>query len=208
MKVLETASATNEWENTIRFYTVMALGAIGQPASAAMPKLRELRNYPQSAMAVRAAEALWRITGRAEETLPTLTQSKKSRFASDVSLEVLGRMGTNALPALPFIIPYLTNHAPSLRLDAATTVWQIAPERFPSPLAALTNALLATTNAYPRLPPRSVAQLRITAAFRLGKLGAAARTALPALRAARKTPDWILRQTIDRALDDIETGQP
>jgi hypothetical protein len=76
-------------------------------------------------------------------------------------------MGTNALPALPFIIPYLTNPSPSLRLDAGTTAWQIAPEQFPSPLPALTNALLATTNDYPKFP-RAVAQLRREAAFRLG----------------------------------------
>jgi HEAT repeat protein len=208
LKVLETAVRTNDWERTVRFYTVKALGAIGPPSSAAVPKLRELRNDPQSAMRVDAAVALWRITGQAEEALFTLTESKKSQFVSDRSLEALGRMGTNALPALPFIVPYLTNPAPSLRLDAATTAWQIAPERFPSPLPALTNALSATTNDYPKFSPRGVVQLRLTAAFRLGKLGASARAALPALRAARKTPDWELRQAIDWVLDDIEMAAP
>lgn len=208
LKVLETAVRTNDWERTVRFYTVKALGAIGPPSSAAVPRLREFRNDPQSAMRVDAAVALWRITGQAEEALSTLTESKKSRFVSDRSLEALGRMGTNALPALPFIVPYLTNPVTSLRLDAATTAWQIAPEQFPSPLPALTNALFATTNDYPKFSPRGVAQLRITAAFWLGKLGATARAALPALRAARKTLDWDLRQAIDHALDDIETSQP
>ena len=207
LKVLESVSSTNQSHDTIRAHTVWALGAIGPPSSAAVPELRELRNDPQPTIRLYAAAALWRITGRAEEALPTLTQSNKSQVVSEVSLKALGRMGTNALPALPFVIPYLTNRDPSLRLDAATTAWQIAPEQFPSPLPVLANALLATTNDYPKFSQRGVVQLRMNAAFRLGKLGAAARAALPALRAARKSPDWELRQAIDRALDDIEIDQ-
>ncbi|MFF4259359.1 HEAT repeat domain-containing protein [Streptomyces sp. NPDC001663] len=82
------------------------LGEIGAPASAALPRLRNLLTHDYEWVRVHCAAALWEIGGEAEApaVLNTLLQAmaKNSATANHV-VACLDRMGPLAAPALPLL---------------------------------------------------------------------------------------------------------
>ncbi|MGW7426976.1 HEAT repeat domain-containing protein [Streptomyces sp. NPDC054813] len=82
------------------------LGEIGPPASAALPRLRDLLTHDYEWVRVHCAAALWEIGGEAEApaVLDALLQAmaKNSATANHV-VTCLDRMGALAVPALPLL---------------------------------------------------------------------------------------------------------
>jgi HEAT repeat protein len=97
-------------KRTLDWRTVQALGEMGPAAAPALPQLRKLlKPKPRGAgdwsMAIRAAEAVWKITGDAKEALPVLVAALGD-FDQGVrgqALEVLAAMGPAAQEACPAV---------------------------------------------------------------------------------------------------------
>lgn len=210
--------------------SVAALGHIGPAAAPAVPDLKKAMQ--DNRLVVPAALALWKITRDPGESLPVLLKRASGGMPglpADLSaLDAVGVMGADGLSALPDALSALPVLASArslgdrfVSLSAAVALWRVAPDGVAPPLAALTNALLITTND---VPPKAAAGaaawggsdyrrayaqgLHYQAAKLLRALGPAARDAVPALKAARRTPDLMLRQLIDDALRDIEQAEP
>ncbi|MEU6258612.1 HEAT repeat domain-containing protein [Streptomyces sp. NPDC047043] len=82
------------------------LGEIGPPASAALPRLRNLLTHDYEWVRVRCAAALWEIGGEAEApvVLDTLLQAwAENPSTANHVVDCLDRMGSLAAPALPLL---------------------------------------------------------------------------------------------------------
>ncbi|WP_344572252.1 HEAT repeat domain-containing protein [Winogradskya humida] len=79
------------------------LGAIGTPAAAALPRLRELLTHSYDWVRLHCAAALWDID-RSPVVLDVLLQAwEKNPAATPFVVGCLGRMGDAAGPALPML---------------------------------------------------------------------------------------------------------
>ncbi|MGW1878736.1 HEAT repeat domain-containing protein [Streptomyces sp. NPDC001975] len=86
------------------------LGEIGPPASAALPRLRNLLTHDYEWVRVPCAAALWEIGGEAEApaVLDTLLQAMaKNPATANHVVACLNRMGSLAAPALPLLCEQL-----------------------------------------------------------------------------------------------------
>lgn len=82
------------------------LAEMGPPASAALPRLRELLTHTYEWVRVHCASALWAIGGETEASavLETLLQAMTQNPATaNHVVNCLARMGTHAAPALPLL---------------------------------------------------------------------------------------------------------
>jgi HEAT repeat protein len=193
-----------------------AIGRIGGPeARAAIPGLERLLRSPDEDVRIRAAEALWRIDGRAGPAPAMLRESlRPGGRCRAIAGEVIGEMGAVARGEIPALIECLEDRSPHgwwTRLEAAIALWRIDP-RADRTLPVLMDLLR---------DPGARASLATKAAQGLGEMGAAARDALPLLRelaAADVRPfgrgfayhshfvieDEALRSAIDGAIRRIE----
>lgn len=107
-----------------------ALGHLGPQAEAAIPQLTTLLGDSDKEVRVRAAVALWRISGHTDG-VQVLAENVSSKFMDPTwhqQLEVLGEMGPTAKAAIP-ALQYLCRFAnPEIREPALTTLSKIAPE--------------------------------------------------------------------------------
>ncbi|UXX98011.1 HEAT repeat domain-containing protein (plasmid) [Streptomyces sp. AD2-2] len=126
------------------------LGEIGPPASAALPRLRNLMTHDYEWVRVHCAAALWEIGGEAEA--PTVLNALLQAMAENPStanhvVGCLDRMGPLAAPALPLLREQLAlprrggrfqsiDHDEELQRVGRTLIARLAPpDEFASPLA-------------------------------------------------------------------------
>jgi HEAT repeat protein/plasmid stability protein len=84
------------------------LGRLVPPVQEAVPLLVELLHHWHNAVTVRAAQALWRLTGQADQALPVLLRELKRSPEGLLALECLEEMGPLAITAVPILRKALT----------------------------------------------------------------------------------------------------
>ena len=158
----------------------LAVGQIGGPeAGAAVSFLRKLLRSGDHLVRLSAARSLWRINRRADEVLPVLIELIRPGAANRWRVaEALGEMGEAARPTVPALRACLEDrsmHARWMHLKAARALWRIE-HRADWSLPVLAE-LVRDRNGGGVLVSTEAAEA-------LGEMGAAAREALPILRAA------------------------
>ena len=79
---------------------VIELGLHGLAASEAVDGLKQLLDHESQWVRVHAARALWRITQKHEQVLPTLLHEFQCSPAGFLVVDCLGQLGPHAAPAL------------------------------------------------------------------------------------------------------------
>jgi hypothetical protein len=156
-------------DGTISLHTAITMGNIGPAAKESLPILLEFTKSDKSTVRIYSARALWKVSGQVEPALTVLEagiqdNSAKFRWAA---LVFLGKMGTNALRAVPLLV--------EASKDADKEVGSLA-------IQAL--AEIGGADTVPVLIEHlrsDDASIRASAATALGKLGPKAKTAIPAL---------------------------
>ena len=163
---------------------LMTLEILGPDAAAAIPELRCLAASTNASPWARPA--LRGLIGAGREGLASLlsvvmNDNAVLRREAAIYLGVAFRGDTNALPAVPVLLTYLTNRASLSAQWAAAALGNLAlaPELV---VPALTNCLTASDE-----------HLRRVAARALFRLGPAGRAALPALAATPDNGDLLFR---------------
>jgi HEAT repeat protein len=107
----------------------LSLGHLGAAAAKAVPDLEGLLAGKDSAVRGHAAQAIWRISRKANLVLPALHDGLQAadKAVRMGDLSVLSQMGTAAGPAIPDIKKLLDDTDPQIRLAAALTLWHINP---------------------------------------------------------------------------------
>lgn len=122
-----------------RSNAALALGARGAEARPALPALREAMDDPEPQVRLAAAKAVWRISGDADQVIPTLVALLNLDEEHDRTrrrtLDVLREMGPPARGALPAIEALATDHDPGTRRKATAAILFITdpPKWFTDP---------------------------------------------------------------------------
>jgi HEAT repeat protein len=113
-----------------------------QQRKAVAARLRPSLSTADPIVRVRCALMLWRVEGRAGESLPVLLKAlgdPKMEVCS-AALFALGDMGAAAREAVPAVEAFLRNRSARLRCHAAYNLWKIDPKSS-QPLPALRRVL-------------------------------------------------------------------
>jgi HEAT repeat protein len=113
----------------LAFAGAVALGRVGQAASAAVPDLERLESDEREEVRVAVRFALLLIAGE-QDCLAWLTQAARSgdAYSSYWSVVVLGLLQDRARTAIPLLTDILRQHGWwEMRLNAAEALLQIAP---------------------------------------------------------------------------------
>jgi hypothetical protein len=105
--------------------TFWLLQAAGPAAAAAAPALRELLTGPNAAIAMRAADTLWAITGEADELLPVYERVRTDVGDSSFCAS-LRELGPAAAPLAGRVREILDRPEPDFPVAAA--LWRITGE--------------------------------------------------------------------------------
>ena len=107
------------------------LGEIGPAAGEAVPLLQDrFRSGDPDGHSLAAAEAVWKITGRAELVLPHLLEAVegRNRSARVLAIRLLGEMGPAAKPAVPSLLK-LQALSLTLRREVGEALQRIDPSQ-------------------------------------------------------------------------------
>ncbi|WP_086831740.1 hypothetical protein [Streptomyces sp. NRRL B-24572] len=133
-------------------HTAIVLGELGPAGAPYADRLRELlRSEATGWVPVRVGEALWRITGRAEEVVPVLVAAVEpytgggATRAVTETVRLLGRIGPAAAPAVPVLRAFLDADERPVEHGG----WRSVPED-DELCAAARAALRATAGPAPR----------------------------------------------------------
>jgi len=160
-----------------REQAALALAAMAERAEPAARYLIEALDDPEVPVYVAAGFALARIGSPALPAMQKALGESNDTIRAEVS-HILERMGRTARPALPALVEALDGGSASTRESVATALASILDgSREPAP--AGTADALGRLRAHESTPMFSHA--RAAAALGLGKLGAGAATAVPAL---------------------------
>ena len=216
--------ALSDVEPQVRWRAAWALARIGEYAAPAAPALVERLGDEDRAVRFAAAVALSRlgaaVVPRLAKVLQDPTSNANTREATALALE---RLGPQAAPALPALRQAVRRGNTKLRRHMIRTLAALGPAAAPA-LPELVKSLGVTALhddlavAFAAVGPASVAPLgealrskgdrsrRIGAARALGRLGAAAAPATPALRAALADKDEKLRRALVASVRAIGPG--
>jgi HEAT repeat protein len=192
---LTALKAATKDEEPLQIVAAEALWKIDRDSDTAMPVLlRALAdgNYPGL-----AAGALGTIGPAAKTAVPALAKvlRQENGYAQNCAAQALGNIGPGAEAAVPALVDALElrDDAYPCAVDAAEALWRI--NQHPRAIPVLVE-LLATDNGV------------LPAAEALGRIGPAAKEALPALREAANNPDPAVRQAVTEALRKVSGQAP
>jgi HEAT repeat protein len=175
----------------VREESAEALGAIGPAAEAAVPALIATFKDDDNSVRFAASCALGDI-GKA--AVPALVRAldDPEYIVRGLAATALGQIGPDANAALPALRRLLEKETDNTRLDVAGAICLIRP-RDRVALAALIDGLKDPS-------------VRLCAALKLGRLGFAAKLAVPALIEALQDERELVRQAVAGALGQIGDG--
>lgn len=157
-----------------------ALVALRLIGASAVPELTEVLSQPNSKFKVGAAEVLGKIGPNARSAVPELIKALKSpnNYLRTIAAEALGKIGADSKTAIPVLAEMLKDPNEFIRQRAAETISVLAgPDS-----AELTPDLIKALSD-------SNSWVRRYSAHTLGKIGAGAKTAVPALVKATNDSD-------------------
>jgi hypothetical protein len=155
-----------------RAYAISALGAIGPPASEALPSLFRWATNADADVRFSAFWSLAEIGAELDRVVPLLTNALRDPYyaARAGAVEALGKLGADAKIAVPaLVVPLLTNvlHDPSLSIQrmAVEALGKFGPDaKIAVPaLVELLNASTGflregSTNALKKIDPQAAAR--------------------------------------------------
>ncbi|MBC8002113.1 MAG: HEAT repeat domain-containing protein [Opitutaceae bacterium] len=160
----------------------------------AIPRLHQVVEGANGSIRNRAAFTLWKIHGETNLALRVLIESLGDRTNRTSAARYLGEMGGLAHDAVPVLRGMIQETNNYVRTSAAFALWRINGET-----SQIVRML--TDGLKPSSPSDSIYSAQL-----LGRMGAAAQDALPALRRfAQQNPQW--REMAARAIDQIEEGR-
>src|SRR5262249_33432030 len=160
---------------------------IGKEAKDAVPSLTAAIKDPHPDVGNNAAVALWQIDPQNTVAIPHLLEvlSSKDRVARAGAAQALGRIGPAAQVAVPALTGALKDAEPHVRLCAATALWHVnADAKATVPILVDLLEKTGTGQGVGFLAPDALA-----------KMGPAAKQAVPALVAALKSEDQMVRKS-------------
>ncbi|MEV0524129.1 HEAT repeat domain-containing protein [Streptomyces sp. NPDC050439] len=148
-----------------------AVGRYGSAAAQAAPRLRQVASDASKSDPHRldAADALWSVTGAAEDVLPVLRDALASdgSFARTGAVRIAGRLGPAAAPLVPRLRELMAE-SEYLRAETAIALWHIRADA-----SEVLPVLIDQWTTTPRSRPATAACLK--------EMGPAAAPALPLL---------------------------
>ena len=191
MKTLQ--QALDDETTAVQTQAVAALGLIGPPAAAAVPRLIELSKEGDETLRCQAAQSLGEIGGEVEVTVAALVDllQDASPLVKAAAARALGALKNAAAPAVPALVPLLQDRDESVRTAAAETIAQVGPLD-----EAATESLVEGLTS-----PDNV--VRAQTAQALGTIGVAAEEAAPALVEAMADDNDLVRAEAVEALGKI-----
>lgn len=217
---------SSDWPR--REATLQILRSLGPSAITAAPQLRTRLSASNHAEQILTAEALWKITRSVAGILPVCQQvlSAPADTWRHRAADLLSDMGQQASEALPALAVAMTDQDAYLRLRAADAWWHISgdPKRAVEVYCrelrhsdgnVRWNAVMAVgripthaADAVPLLAERVQRDpdkfVRAVAADVLGRMGEAARPAIPALLVAVRDDDYLVQTSSARALGILD----
>ncbi|MFQ5796483.1 MAG: HEAT repeat domain-containing protein [Candidatus Bipolaricaulia bacterium] len=187
----------------VRYGVTVALGGIG---SAAVPALANALQNEDKLVRFHAAAALVMIGPDARDAIPSLTEALRdeSEGVRFTSAFVLGKIGPDAHDAVPGLIEVLRGDVDwRVRLRAAWALAEIGPDAMGPDTwdTVLQDAIPPLIEVLENMAAPAI--MRQDAAFALGKIGPAAKDAIPALIEAVQDPDAEVRSAAVEALKKI-----
>jgi len=206
---------------------IYLLGKHGPEAVAASPALTVMLKDQDHIVRVHSALALWRITNRAEFSVPLLADSVNfgSETVRSLAAVALGEIGPAAEKAIPALTAAVKMNPGKIRVQSAEALWYVAGHNQLS-LDALSKALRAedpevrwaAAYALGGIAPRdriaiealserlrdSNDAVRVAAAYALGEIGPPAKPAVSMLITAVRDPNEDVRQAAAVALKQVE----
>jgi HEAT repeat protein len=188
----------NRWLNSYQIPPV--LGEMGPKAKVAVPALRSVIHdgYPEGNLLI--AEALWRITRSAKESLPVLVRALRgsppwqyTEHAQERAARILGALGPRAKPAVPALRTALRDKEPEVRMAAAGALWNVTG-------SARVSVPILIQELVVESPSNRGDYSRSHAAQALGQMGVDAKEAVPYLSRALRDRDGSVRLAAAQAL--------
>jgi HEAT repeat protein len=220
--------AVKDPNEAVRLGALQSLGGMGKGAKSIVPQIIPRLKDPSPKVQVQTAWALQSMGESPELILPVLMAKLKDPDP-DVrtsSAATLGQLGQAATPAIPALITALNDPNPDVRSSSAATLGQLGQAATPA-VPALITALndpnprsdsLARTKAAEALGQLGEIGALMTAlqnknplvrwraAYVLGKMGATAKPAIPALTIASQDPDESVQRRAKEALKRLNNA--
>jgi HEAT repeat protein len=182
--------AASDPDPHVRSVAIVAIPKAGVPAEEVVPKFKELLRGEHSVV---AARALSEYKGAAAPALPELIAAmhdeKLPTEARWNAARTIGKIGPNAVSAVPDLIDEMDDPADTLREHAAEAIGDIGPTAAELGVPALRKAL---TDHYVKVRRDSVRSL--------GYIGTEARPAAEDMLPLLKDPEAIVREAAEKAL--------
>jgi HEAT repeat protein len=153
------------------------LGATNRMVETELDKELARADAPQADRIVRSLASL------GPRVVPHAQRALKDPDRRATALQMLGRLGPEAAPAVPNLVEVLKSEDPTVRAEVLQILGDIGPQAEPA-VAAATTAL--------EDPDRNVV---LTASYCLGKIGPQAKAAIPGLRKLLASDDKVVRLT-------------
>ncbi|WP_419193651.1 HEAT repeat domain-containing protein [Kolteria novifilia] len=190
--------ATKSDDLSLKTHAVVALGNIGPAAKPAIPNLVDiLKNAEKYTTRSEAAGALARIGPAAIPALIKLVEDDKDVAVKETAVRALGQIGPPAQSVLPQVLEVAkVNDDPTLRRAIFVAFGQIGLD---DKSRAIVIPMLIDALSKDRV------EARYNAAYALGRMGAKAKQAIPALKAtAKDDKDESVRKAATRALQRMQ----
>jgi HEAT repeat protein len=184
----------------VRRAALDALGKLGAPAKAALPKLLSAGDDPDMGFRLEVIATLWNISEDPDLVLPGIVQALESKddMIKGMAVDLVLGIGPPAAPVTPLLVGILDDQG----FHWATPRWQAAMAIGEMGAAGA----LAVPNLVEVLGDPDV-RLRRFAAEALGKIGAKAKPAVPALVGLLGDSDYDVRTEAAEALLRIDPAE-
>jgi hypothetical protein len=170
---------------------------VNVPAQVAVPALAKMLNGPTRLTAIRA------LSEYGSEARPALEQLLEILAQKELSSEIrwnaartVGKMQASAQEAIPALIEFLNDEAPTVREHCAEALGDIGP-----PAKSAASALVEVLDD-------PAPRVRRDAARSLGQIGADAELAVPALKKLLADQEDIVRRAARTALRSLAPDEP
>ncbi len=187
--------AVKDPNETVRLGALRSLGGMGNVAKSIAPQLIPSLKDPSPKIQVQTAWALRSMGESPEPILPVLIAKLKDPNPDirSLSAETLGQLGQAAKPAVPALITALNDPNPQSDALARTKTAEALGQ-----LGEIGELMTALQNKNPLV--------RWRAAYVLGKMGATAKVAIPALTIASQDPDEFVQRRAKEALKRLNNA--
>ena len=197
-KVVPGCIKSLEEKRKLRYYAIQVLIQIGPDAAAAVPALTMTLADPDAALRREALFALGAIGPAAAKSTSSIVEklTDPEQEVRHASCYALGKIGPDAAAALPKLRTAMDSDDEFLRLAAVWASLKIAPRDEAMKKKAVPFLAQGLTDIREHV--------RVECAYTLGELGAVAKSAIPALKAALADESAAVRTAAAKSLEILQ----